>query len=266
MQGIAAQLGGRWLETSRGGYTVTMREDEGTDEVLARLGAEAPGAGRLHVGWGSFRNLDLVAARRSDAVLLLDVNRHQRVVWECVRGALETSTTAAAFVERLARTLPREPPPRRFGDSLVAWLQADLTRASSWLSERAPDRYAFVRSRFAEGCVGVACLDVREASRAATVLSRAGADGGERADTLYLSTLPWMVRQPADLFGRPQAPGGLERLWREVEGLCSPRTWVVRAEAPAAANRPDDLRWRTEAQLIGEARRLSLALPGPEPS
>jgi hypothetical protein len=123
-----------------------------------------------------------------------------------------------------------------------------------------------VRSRFAEGRVGVACLDVREASRAAVVLPRLSADGEARADVLYLSNLPWMVRRHVDLFDRAQAPGGLDRLWREVEGLCSPRTWVVRAEAPAAANRPDDLRWRTEAQTLPEARRSSLALPGPEPS
>lgn len=67
------------LEPDRGGYTLTMRECSGSEQVLEWLAQEPPdpGKARVHVGWGSFRNLDVAGARRSGWILLLDVNRHQ---------------------------------------------------------------------------------------------------------------------------------------------------------------------------------------------
>jgi hypothetical protein len=234
-----------------------MREDEGAAEVLAALAAEPWLPGRVHLGWGSFRNLDLVAARRSDAALLLDVNEHQREVWECVERALLSTDGPRAFARRLADLLPANPRPRRFRESLREWLEADLARPGSWLEERAPERHAHLRALFAAGRVGVTALDVRDAALAPLALAAAACGGEARADTIYLSTLPWMVRQPRDLFGEPNPPGGAERMWEQLATLASDATWLVRAEALVDGATLEDPRWRTEVQRFPEARRRS---------
>src|SRR5690606_17528254 len=75
----AVQMGP--MTPDRGGYTVTVRAGAGAAEVFARLGAlaaqEAAARARVHMGWGSFRYLDLMAARGSCWGLLCDVNIHQ---------------------------------------------------------------------------------------------------------------------------------------------------------------------------------------------
>ncbi len=240
-------LAGAWLETGRGAYTVTMREEAGAEEVLARLAAEPAAPGRLHLGFGGWRNLDVVAARGSVAALLCDVNRHQRDAWRAVAAALAASPRPEAFAGALAQRLDPEPRPRRFLDSLVGWIEADRRRPGSWLAAAHPERYAFVRGLFAAGRVELACLDARAVRRAGPALARLGraAGAGPAPDTIYLSNLPWMLRQPADLFGRPQPPGGAEALERGVRALAGPATRLVHAGRLAAASRPGDLRFQT---------------------
>src|SRR5262245_49979551 len=104
------------IEPDRGGYTLTMRESSGAEAVIAQLAAKEIEAGRVHVGWGSFRNLDISVARRSSWLLLLDINRHQFRVWEGIRAAMDdpACVDATSFVDIVVPLLPHEPRLRQF--------------------------------------------------------------------------------------------------------------------------------------------------------
>src|SRR5687768_8896996 len=119
------------ISPDRGGYTVTMRESFGAEQMLETLAATAPvsSGARLHVGWGSFRNLDIVAARRSGAAILLDINEHQFAVWAAVRQAIVAAEEPVGFIDAVVPLLPTQPPLRQFHTSTSEWLKMELDRA-----------------------------------------------------------------------------------------------------------------------------------------
>ena len=152
------------LEPDRGGYTLTMRECSGAEDVLERLRSVGPDdSRRAHVGWGSFRNLDIAAARRSSWLLLLDVNIHQFRVWEAVRTALRdpAATDAGAFINLVLPLLPTQPRLRQFATSTRTWLTGDLERPGSWLFAERPKRFAWIQGLFRDGRAAVGCMDLR---------------------------------------------------------------------------------------------------------
>lgn len=281
---LAAALGGEALAPPRGGYTLTMREDPGTAETLETL-ARAPRRARaLHLGWGSFRNLDIVAARRSEAALICDLNLHQLEVWEAVRLAIRDAATAVAFVEALPDLLPRTPRLRQFLPDTRAWLRTDLDRPWSWLCRAAPERYAHVRSRFAAGAVGFCALDLRGergADRAPGFATLAAALRGPGAgwalDTVYVSNIPYMLRGDTGFFGERQADWTLrvreggrqrsvsahERMWRNLALVCGADTLLISAEFLAPDRPDDDPHWRTELGAFSAMRRQSLQREAP---
>jgi hypothetical protein len=263
------------LSPNRGGYTLTMRECQGAEEALAALEREpraSPHDRRLHVGWGSFRNLDVAAARRSDIVLLLDINQHQFEVWAAVRQALSQALHAPDFIERLVPALPqppRAPRLRQFADSSPAgtrhWLRGDLGRPGSWLDLAAPERFAHVRDLFAAGAVGTACVDLRshigcQALGQALLATRQRE--ALQLDTVYVSNIPWMLAQPIGFFGEPHSAAGnvgaasvLDQVHANLSLIVAPAHSVISAMKLRPDATPDNLQWSTE--LTDPARFLS---------
>jgi len=257
---FAARLSDAPLAPDRGGYTLTMRECAGAEEALAVLEQEAetldPGEMRLHLGWGSFRNLDLVAARRSGAALLLDVNVHQVRVWEAVRAALIGSADASAFIGQVVPKLPHAPRLRQFSESTPGWLRGDLERPGSWLCAARPERFRHVRELFAAGRVATASLDLRGGSpggRRFDFLAHELQTTGLALDTVYLSNIPWMLAQPLGFFGENHEPflaeprlSPLQNVHAHLGRFIRRARWVVSAMRLRADASPDNLQWTTE--------------------
>lgn len=252
------------ITPDRGGYTVTMRESSGADEVLHRLASgrdgEAPmDEARLHIGWGSFRNLDIAAARRSAWVLLLDINLHQFRVWQAVGTALRdpACADAEAFIELVVPLLPHQPRLRQFLPDTGDWLRADRRRGGSWLSAAHPGRFAHVRRLLREDRVTTACIDLRAPQTQphfAELARRLAEAPGQGAvpDTLYVSNLPWMLAQREGFFGEDNAglaanadTGVIDQV-RANLALAAPHfRHVVEAGQLALSSREGDLQWET---------------------
>jgi hypothetical protein len=223
-----------------------MRESAGTDEVLAALASEEAGGERIHVGWGSFRNLDIAAARRSSGVLLLDINLHQFRVWDAVRAALvdPSCSDAAAFIDLVESLLPKEPRLRQFVASTREWLLADIGRPGSWLGG---ERFAWIRDLFRGGCVVTGCIDLRDEGG---VFARfAERLDGQPLDTLYVSNLPWMLAQGESFFGEivQSGPAEVARARANLARIAPRFVHVIEAGHLAASSKPDDLQWQTRA-------------------
>ncbi len=266
------------LRTSRGGYTVTMRETDGAEHVLAMLATADTtdnGRFRLHMGWGSFRNLDIAAARKSDYIVLLDINENQFRVWEAVTRALRTASTTHEFIDRVVALLPADPPLRQFMNDTRAWLSADLVRPGSWLSREHPERFAHIRSLFNSGRVLPYCLDIRGAGhrnrfqRIHDELLKSSRAAAFEADTLYVSNLPWMMSQETGFFGEAHArycsnPSGDANTvtGKNLATIVPLFRHIVTAIRLAPASTATDLQWLTERfspeELIGSESWLSL--------
>ncbi len=272
------------LSPDRGGYTLTMRECAGSEEVLAALGAERGGGlpgRRLHLGWGSFRNLDIVAARRSDAVVLLDVNLHQLRVWAAVHEALQLAVDATAFVDAVLPRLPTQPRLRQFAADTRRWIEGDLQRPGSWLWLGEPARFDHVRDRFRAGAVLIGTLDLRARAgtqgrfaRLAQALQRSTQADGLQLDTVYISNIPWMLAQPTGFFGeshREPMDGDevpvLARVAENLSTVLGAARWVISAMQLRADATADNLQWQTELlrpqELLGAARWQALDAPPP---
>ncbi|HEX5373390.1 MAG TPA: hypothetical protein VFW84_11725 [Aquabacterium sp.] len=264
------------LVPDRGGYTLTMRECRGAAEALASLaagrGPQSAGP-RLHVGWGSFRNLDIVAARRADAVLLLDINWHQFRVWAALSEALcrPEARTPAALVDLLVPLLPQTPPLRQFARSAHQWLRGDLERPGSWLWAEDVAGYEWVRERIRMGCMSTAALDLRGGAAGASHFARLAArlrlaveQAGVVPDTLYVSNLPWMMGLPQGFFGERHSDHGsagtepvLQQVHHHLACLAPLFNWVVSAARLCDDATADNLQWETrvltpEAFLAGD--------------
>lgn len=255
------------LVPDRGGYTLTMRECAGADETLVALAQEVsgiPGPGhRLHAGWGSFRNLDIAAARRSRWLLLLDVNAHQFRVWDAVARVLPAARDAADFVQRVVPELPHVPRLRQFADSAERWLRGDLERPGSWLFEGTPERFEHMRELFAAGRAATACMDLRGGRNAGTGpfaalaerLRAAGEQAGVEVDTLYVSNIPWMLSQATGFFGESHEPhtpehaaSVLQSVHENLAQIAPQFRWVVQAMHLRADATPENLQWLTQLQ------------------
>lgn len=261
---LLAAFDARPISPDRGGYTLTMRECAGSEESLAWLEQDTTAAGRarLHVGWGSFRNLDLMAARRSTWGLLLDVNVHQLRVWQAVRQAVATAADAQAFVHAVVPLLSHTPRLRQFAASTLSWLCGDLERPGSWLYQASPQRYRHVRTLFCESRIAVACADLRERAGTAPVFERlasrlreAALAGSAVADTLYISNIPWMLAQPLGFFGESHQPylrdgaaTALELVHANLAALAPGFQWVVSAMQLRSDATPDNLQWLTQVK------------------
>lgn len=249
------------LTPDRGGYTITMREEAGAREALRTLAAEQGASpSRLHVGWGSFRNLDVVAARRSAHVLLMDLNAHQLAVWAAVDTALRQPhvTDVTSFIDEVVQGLPTTPRLRQFMDCTHAWITADTLREGSWLWTQAPERFAWVQGLFRSGRVAVACMDMRggpgpsQFAGLRARLSAAREHHGIQADTLYVSNLLWMMAQAKGFFGEAHddhmashAGSALMQAQGNLASIAPVFQWVVEASHLAPAATDANLQWQT---------------------
>lgn len=274
VESAARRVGGTALSPDRGGYTLTMRECAGADECIAALRDAAPmaPARALHVGWGSFRNLDLAAAARVAAMLLLDVNEHQFRVWRAVAQVLPDSRSAADFIDRAAVALPNEPRLRQFGTDTRRWLRGDLERPGSWLFEGDPDGFQRVRELFTSGQVATAALDLRDGAGMARLEAELGlaAQDGWQLQTTYVSNIPWMLAQPVGFFGEHHGTlvgerSVLEAAREHLAPVVMRSRRVVSAMHLRADATADNLQWQTEllspADFLEPARWRVPAVP-----
>lgn len=289
MQELSRAISGTPIEPDRGGYTLTMREDRGAREVLEQLRANPLSGPALHLGWGSFRNLDIAAARHASHVLVCDINVHQLAVWRAVEHVLSRCATPQQFIERLPPELPTKPRLRQFVESTPEWLRGDLSRPESWLCTAAPERYEHLREVTRAGRLAFASLDLRgqpagadgtaagSFEALAAGLARLRSEKGVILDTLYISNIPYMVRRRQGFFGEDNAawtacsrPGAatrsaFERMWDNLACIAQPETWLVRAERLTDQCTIDDPQWCTELARFGDARHESLARHEPPP-
>jgi hypothetical protein len=254
------------MAPDRGGYTLTMRECQGSEEALEALATPAHSAQtlapRLHMGWGSFRNLDIVAARRSAWALLVDVNLHQFRVWSAVETALAhpSARTAEHFIDVLLPLLPTVPRLRQFAVSTRRWLRSDLERPGSWMCLDAPERFDWVRALFGQGRVHRACLDMRGGPQGHGTfaelrrrLDQAVSEDRVMADTFYVSNLPWILAQPIGFFGErhdahmPQGSHSAgHAVWQNLAELAPAFDTVTSAARLRADATADNLQWETQ--------------------
>ncbi len=267
LQSIAAKIYQPPLTPDRGGYTVTMREDLNTAVVLNQL-LHIPGpVSRLHIGWGSFRNLDIAAVRLSSFILLCDINQHQINIWQCLAKAITACDTKHDFIALLAETLPKNPRLRQFHHSTLEWLQSDFDRSESWLYDGHPERFEFIRSLFFNDAFAVTSLDLRiPLTHQSPFLKLKGLlkdlkhQQGAELDTLYISNIPYMLKQPKGFFGEPQlmesdndSPlNAYQILWHNLSLIAGPNTHLINAEYLSSNCQPDDLQWVTRLEAAQE--------------
>jgi hypothetical protein len=267
-----------------------MREDWGTADVLRRLGTVPGSIAGMHVGWGSFRNLDIVAARRSCCALVFDINHHQLQVWRAVEEAILAGQSGLDFTVILDRLLPRTPPLRQFSDSTLDWLHGDLARPQSWLWRRKPERFLHVKSLFESGSIGFAALDIRGRSpdpasvatdpfdTLARRLRQLESRHGIVTDTIYVSNIPYMLRNKSGFYGDDNEKWNLtiadgrgrhrrlpayERMWWNLEKIARPGTLLISAESLSPRSRADDLQWRTRCGEFARLKTEALARETP---
>lgn len=257
-----------------------MREDPGTDKVLQRLAADGPEPGRMHLGWGSFRNLDIIAARSSTCALVFDLNEHQLAIWHALAETITGCRTAEKLVTRLSTTLPDKPRLRRFTDTVEAWLQSDLRRAESWLGSGNHRYFEHIRGLFQDHAIGIVCLDIcgceshRDQpgrpgfARLASALRQLEASRKIFPDTLYLSNIPYMLRNNSGFFSKPEwrwvsdthkdcgtttGETALHMMWNNLRGVVRPTTMTVQAARLAEGFTDKDPQWQTTVSTFEQA-------------
>ncbi len=270
---MADQISNDSVEPSRAVYTLTVRENSGLEAALERLTQAPKKENGLHLGWGSFRNLDIVAARRSQHALICDINRFQLNIWSAVTEAIRQTESADAFVRLLARILPDDRPVQQFATSTDDWLLGDLNRAESWLFRGAPERFEYVRSLFLKNAIVFACLDIRgrktSGERVADdvflglekLLAGNHQQDGFTLDTIYITNIPHALKKPNDFFGAPNSDWSIqigdergtwyslsayERMWHNLTRICDDKTLMIISEY-LRTDCNDDLQWITEA-------------------
>ncbi len=244
----------------RGAYTVTMREDEGTADVLDALSSlpddAEPTIPRLHLGWGSFRNLDIVAARQSSFAIVCDLSLRQIELWSRCKTIIAIAQTAKQFVELFSDTAPAQPPLRRHSTSISAWLGSELGRRQSWLGS-AP-AYRHVRQLVLDNRFELLCCDLRDNTRheGTTLFQQLEQSlqsmlqaGFCRPDTLYLSNIPWMLMNPRGFFGEThsldEAEDGFQLMVDNLKKIVPLFYRVVSAHQQADVSTTVNRQWQT---------------------
>jgi len=260
-------IGSRSIHPNRGGYTATMREDDGADDVLASFARDDSAEEvRLHLGWGSFRNLDIVVARKSSFVMLCDVSLRQFDIWSKVSALLKILPERRDFVMQLPDVLPSSPRPRYFATNLKEWLESDMIRQGSWLAS--DKRYAYVRDLFSDDRVAHFCLDLRDQgtpdmqpfSELARMLRELSMAGTAFPDTIYLTNLLYMLAKPQGFFGESHditsETEAMTGVWRNLALIAPLFRYVVSAHRLTESSTPKDPYWVTDCFSDAEFMRF----------
>lgn len=262
MRELAASISGNPICPDRGGYTLTMRECSNAAETLHALSRHDKLENGLHIGWGSFRNLDIVATRYSSAVLISDINIHQLRVWQAVESVIQTVDDPKSFVRKLPCQLPSHPPLRQFSSSTQHWLAGALEDPNSWLYINEPRRFDHVKQLFNMSQVGFSCLDLRAESglqgqasgflKLADALYKYRHEGNLSVDTIYLSNIPYMLAQAHGFYGETHEEINascsrcpLTVMWNNLRLIAQPDTWLIMADTVSISSTADNLQWVT---------------------
>ena len=204
----------RLLSPQQGGYSATLREDSGLEQVLPQLiqkvAAQKNTKPKLHLGWGSYRNLDVVAACQSDYVMICDVSVRQMEIWFATLAAIRLANLPEEFVNVFAsfmrsKTRPRYPVATE--PVFEKWLIQDTNRKTSWLNSI--EKYKYIKTLIQEERIEFLCCDILEENtinspnifnELNSCLTRMKADSFASPHTVYLSNLAWIMKDGANFF------------------------------------------------------------------
>jgi len=258
---------------NHGFYSVSLRETDGVELVLRELHrqqAEEPKrVPWLHMGWGSFRNLDIIVSRGSDAALLCDVSLLQIEMWHQVFALVLIADNPEEFVKLFCNHTRKHPRPRfpqNSRDSFQTWLTKDLSRKSSWLGSL--KSFQHIKDLIGNQKIEIVCCDVRDKniSQSANTKDENGLflklmhslremmdDEFALPDTLYLSNLAWIMKNSDGFFGENhplQQPGdplpGYTAMIENIQKIAPLFNYAISAHKLASDSKKDSVLWKTE--------------------
>lgn len=166
-------------------YTAPAGEKLHRGEILKRL-PHLPRAGsadnRLHIGVAGFFNFEMACTTRPSAILLLDSNPVQRVMFEGVGEILKQAATPDMFKDVYLDWVQRLP---ISGEERMHEMSYILSRPA-WLQ---PQHYAYVRDLALRGRIVSAELDVVSDGERAQALGQCLQQQGLVTDSCYWSNL-----------------------------------------------------------------------------
>lgn len=246
----------------RGGYTVTMRESEGTFDVLKELADlhknKTIHEPKLHMGWGSYRNLDIIVASQAEYAILCDVSLRQLDIWSRTFMAINLANTPKEFVNYMTSSLPQQPRPRFFGYSIEYWLEENLKVDGSWLHKQ--ESFDYIKKMVSQNKIETICCDIREPfnddnTSMFSQLKSAILEMQQKniciPNTLYLTNLPWMMKNELGFFGEKHHENkfdmlvGLRLMLENLKYITPLFDTVVSAHTLAKESSSDNLQWLT---------------------
>lgn len=254
----------RVISPIHGYYTVTLRETDGAEKALYELNnRQKDNISRLHLGWGSYRNLDIIAARHSDYAIICDVSLHQIEMWHLTLATLRQTKSPKEFIDlfcSLARKNPRPRFPVKSGLSFQDWFYSDLDREMSWLNNL--DAFLHIKNLAMEQKIEIVCCDIRDRSTYNGVdffsdihhsLEKMKKENFCFPDTLYVSNLPWMMKNESGFFGEMhteqnhdiQFPGYFMML-ENLKIITPLFSEVISAHELSSISTPDSVQWKTQ--------------------
>lgn len=163
-------------------------------ETLSQL-PKRPGK-RLHMGVSGFFNYDIAAARRSDGIILWDINCRVQKLHKLVQSTLSISSTRKEFISKLIQTAEAFPYKTFFQGRSTNSLQnirEESFKKPCWLAQEST--YQHIRSLYQKDCVQISLgnwLDNQMVARIARWLRK----NSLILDTVYLSNcgdLNWIL-------------------------------------------------------------------------
>jgi hypothetical protein len=160
------------------------------DAVLKELiQADGKGSGIL-IGATGLLNLSIAVARRSQGLVIVDINRNTRLFWDRVREViLSPATTRRNFMPDLLEKLKADPVlgSRTINPEISQTSVERMTQETgSWLAS--DETFAFVQGLFMGGLVTAVVMDWLDPQNV-RILSEQMRKNGLRVDTLYISSI-----------------------------------------------------------------------------
>jgi hypothetical protein len=252
---------------NHGHYSVTLRETEGSNKVLNELLKEKinnnDSKAKLHFGWGSYRNFDIMASRHSDYAIIADVSLRQFDMWHTTFGVLRQVNSPKEFIEFFSTIIRKNPRPRfpqKSGYSFKEWLSIDLQREMSWLSNM--DSFLHIKNLVLQDKIEIISCDIRDRVQydekyfftlLSDLFKKMQIDEFAFLDTLYVSNLPWMMKNESGFFGEIHTEGsynaqfpGYSMMLENLKMITPLFKKVISAHKLASNSSPDSVQWKTE--------------------
>lgn len=154
-----------------------------------------------HIGVSGLFNYDVVAARKSDFALLIDINKNTVALhWLTIMILQDTKIhTRQQFIKALMHNL-REYKRELFifSGSSISNLPQELTRKGSWLES--DEKFSYIQQMAVENRIMPTLLSISDRD-ALQKLAAIIKENGFRLDTLYTSNvIEWLLRKTNDAF------------------------------------------------------------------